>query len=86
MSDNGSDVKSILRDFVKNNFLYSTDINEVLDDTSFTDNSIIDSTGVLELIDFLEDRFEISIENDEVIPENLDSFNKLEVFINNKKN
>lgn len=85
MSNNGADIKGILRDFIKDNFLYSTDINTIMDDTSFLEKGIIDSTGVLELIDFIEERFEISIENNEVIPENLDSFNNLETFIRSKK-
>lgn len=80
------DVKSVVRDFIKNNFLYATDIDSLSDDDSFTQKGIIDSTGVLELIDFLEESFELVVENDEVIPDNLDSLNRIERYIISKKN
>ena len=78
------DVKSVVRDFIKNNFLYASDIDSLGDDDSFTQKGIIDSTGVLELIDFLEENYEIVIENDEVIPDNLDSLNRIERYITSK--
>jgi len=84
MSDNGSDIKAIMREFFRNNFLYSSDIDSISDDTSFMNEGIIDSTGVLELLDFIEERFGIDIENGEVIPENLDSFNNIERFLRTK--
>lgn len=84
MRDNVNDIKTILREFFRNNFLYSSDIDSISDDASFMNEGIIDSTGVLELIDFLEERFEINIENQEVIPENLDSFNNIERFLHTK--
>jgi acyl carrier protein len=79
------DVKGIVRDFIKNNFLYASDIDSINDDDSFTQKGIIDSTGVLELIDFIEESFEIIIENDEVVPDNLDSLNRIERYILKKK-
>ena len=85
MDDNGEEIKATLKSFIKNNFLYSSD-TVMEDDTSFLDTGIIDSTGVLELIDFIEENFGISIDNNEVIPENLDSINKIEKFILSKKN
>ncbi|MGA1821672.1 MAG: acyl carrier protein [Thermoplasmatota archaeon] len=78
------DVKSEVRDFIKNNFLYASDIDSIGDDDSFTQRGIIDSTGVLELIDFLEEKFGIIIENDEVIPDNLDSLNRIERYVASK--
>ena len=86
MANNGNDVKSIVKDFVVNNYLYGKETVPLADDTSFLDGGIISSTGVLELIDFLEEEFTIRIENHEVIPENLDSFNNIEKFIKYKKN
>lgn len=78
------DVKSDLREFIKNNFMYASDSHDLDDDTSFLDRGIIDSTGVLEIIDFLEESYDISIENGEVIPDNLDSINRINRFVNRK--
>ena len=84
MTGNGEDIKNALKEFIKNNFLYSSDIESILDEASLIDQGIIDSTGVLELIDFLEEKYEISIENGEVVPENLDSLNNIERFVISK--
>ena len=55
------------------------------ENTSFLDEGIIDSTGVLELVDFLEMSFELTIEDEELLPENLDSISRIEKFITQKK-
>jgi acyl carrier protein len=62
------------------NFLFGEDI-DLKDDTSFLEEGIIDSTGVLELIEYLEEEFNIQIDDEDLIPENLDSLNNLEQFI-----
>jgi len=63
---------NIVRNFIIENFLFEE--NESLkEDTSFIDNGIIDSTGILELVTFIEDIFGIRVEDEELIPENLDS-------------
>jgi acyl carrier protein len=69
-----------IRDFIVENFLFGED-NELKNDTSFLEEGIIDSTGVLELIEFLEEEFNIEIADEEMIPENLDSLNNLEKFM-----
>lgn len=50
---------------------------DLKDSTSFLDTGLIDSTGVLELVDFLEERFGITVEDSELVPENLDSLDNL---------
>jgi len=55
------------------------------DDDSFLEKGIIDSTGVLELVAFIEENFGIKVEDEELIPENLDSIDNLVTFINSKK-
>lgn len=77
------DVKQELKDFFKNNFMMEVD-GDFSDDDSFLDKGIIDSTGVLELIMFLESNYHIKIADEEIVPENLDSFNKLNDFISKK--
>lgn len=54
-------------------------------DSSLLDSGIIDSTGVLELIAFVEDKFGISVADDEMIPENLDSIENLAKFISRRQ-
>jgi acyl carrier protein len=58
---------------------------KLADEDSLLDKGIVDSTGVLELIGFLEENYDIQIEDEELIPDNLDSVVKLVNFINRKK-
>ena len=74
--------KEKIRSFMIENFLFGEDI-DLKDDTSFLEEGIIDSTGVLELIEYLEEEFNIQIDDEDLIPENLDSLNNLEKFIAN---
>jgi len=79
------DIKDQIRDLINNNFIHTNSGNGLADDLSFLDSGIIDSTGVLELISFVEETFDIEIEDDETIPENLDSLDRLARFIQSKK-
>jgi acyl carrier protein len=69
--------------FIVENFLFG-DGEQLTNETSFLDSGIIDSTGILELITFLEETYNITIEDDELIPENLDSLNNVVKFIGQK--
>lgn len=72
-----------VRQFVIENFLFGQDKN--LNNTqSFLDSGIIDSTGVLELIGFLESHYGISIEDSELVPANLDSVERVAQFVEGK--
>jgi len=66
------DTKNIVRNFVVENFLFGED-GKLEEDTSFLETGIVDSTGILELVAFLEETFHIQMEDEELIPENLDS-------------
>ena len=72
-----------IREFVVNNFLFG-DVENLKDDTSFLEEGIIDSTGILELITFLEEKYTITIGDDEVVPENLDSLQNVGRFLKMK--
>lgn len=76
-------IKTKIRSFIIENFLFGDD-NGLKDDTSFLDEGIIDSTGVLELVTYLEEEFEIEVEDEELIPENLDSINNIAVYLEGK--
>jgi len=78
-------VREILRGFIANNFLPSAGLEMFSDDDSFMEKGIFDSTGVLELLEFLEERFDIMVDDEEIVPDNLDSLSKLTSFIQKKK-
>jgi len=74
-----------IRTFVVENFLFSNNEN-LEDNTSFLEEGIIDSTGVLELVGFIEEEFAITVEDEELIPENLDSINNVTAYLKSKIN
>jgi acyl carrier protein len=75
-----------IRNFISTNFLFDADGNVLQNDASFLEQGIIDSTGVLELVEWLEEDFGLKIEDEELIPENLDSVLLLAAFIEKKRN
>lgn len=77
------DYAKVVREYVVSNFLFG-DAAALQDDVSLLDRGIIDSTGVLELIMFLEDTYKIKIGPDEMVPGNFDSVNKVVQFLTNK--
>jgi len=83
MSLSNKEIKGKIRDFIVENFLFGS-ADELNDDSSFLDGGIIDSTGVLELVEFLEEDFSFSIDDEELVPENLDSINNVAAFLKNK--
>jgi len=79
------DNSSKVREFVVENFLFG-DGEALKYDTSFMEESIIDSTGILELVFFLEETFGLNIEDDELVPDNMDSLQNIAWFIARKMN
>ncbi|MBI5055399.1 MAG: acyl carrier protein [Nitrospirae bacterium] len=76
-------LKSEIRGFVVENFLYGKD-DGFGDNISFLERGLIDSTGVLELLAFVETRYGVSVDDEELIPDNFDSVDKLSDFIARK--
>ncbi|MCU0643818.1 MAG: acyl carrier protein [bacterium] len=74
-----------VRNFVVENFLFGEG-EKLKHDNSFLENGIVDSTGILELVSFLEENYRISIADDELIPENLDSLKNIDSFLKRKLN
>ena len=78
------ELRAQLRQFIEDTFLMG--VREPLaDDASFLEHHVLDSTGFLELIAFLEDRYAIKIADDEMVPENLDSLDSLVAFVGHKR-
>lgn len=77
-------VEKTIREYVLENYLFTDDESELDNSDSFLDKGILDSTGILEIINLLEDTFEIKVEDDEMIPENLDSVNSIIAYVDKK--
>jgi acyl carrier protein len=78
------DIKGTVRQYILQNFLMGDMGVQLKDDQSFLDHHIIDSTGFIELVTFLESTWNIKIEDEEMIPENLDSLDCIERFVRAK--
>jgi acyl carrier protein len=74
-----------IREFINDNFLFGQGADRLNRQDSFLEQGIIDSTGVLELVTFIEDRFAIKIADSELVPQNLDSIDNLVRFIERKQ-
>ena len=76
-------IESDIRQFVVENFLFG-EADGLEDAESFLERGIIDSTGVLELVSFIEGRYAISVEDNELVPANLDSVSAVGRFVREK--
>lgn len=77
-------VRATLRNYILENYLFTDDQNVLADDDSFLDKSIVDSTGIMEIIFFIEEEYKLKVSDEEMIPENLDSINNLVAYISKK--
>ena len=75
--------KRDIRTFIVESFLFGQS-DGLADDTSFLDQGVIDSTGVLELVTHLEATYGIKVKDEELVPENLDSINAIAVYLEKK--
>lgn len=75
---------SEIKAFIVSNFLFGQERDGVADDQSFLESGIIDSTGLLELVSFVEQRYGISVGDRELVPENLDSLRNISHFVARK--
>jgi acyl carrier protein len=73
-----------IRRFIIENFLFN-DSNTLADDTPFLESGTMDSTGVLELVSFIEESFDIAVADEDLIPENLDSIGRVAAYIERKR-
>ena len=78
-----SNYREELRSFIVETFLFGRE-GELQDSSSFLENGLIDSTGILELISFMEEKYGIEVRENELVPENLDSVNGLVGYLQRK--
>lgn len=81
---NAKTVRSELRNFILESYLFTDDQSALNDGDSFLDNRIVDSTGIMEIIHFLEEKYGIRVNDEEMIPENLDSIDNLVKYVDKK--
>lgn len=78
-------VESKIRSYILDNYLFTDDNAALNNDDSFLEKGIIDSTGIMELIFFLEQEFQIRVDDEDMVPENLDSVNRISAFVGRKR-
>lgn len=78
------DIEAAIRDYIATNLLYSTDGFPHDDDVSFLREGIIDSLGVMELVDFVQKTFGFRVDPPEITPDHFDSVRKLAAFVRRK--
>lgn len=77
-------IEEKVRGYILDNFLFTDDQSALSSEDSFMEKGLIDSTGIIEVIYFLEEEFNVQVESDEMIPENLDSVKNLVAFVEKK--
>ncbi len=83
--ENAQQIKEAVKGYIVENFMFGNESEPIREDDSFIERGIIDSTGIMELIDYIENKYDISLDDKELVPENLDSLNNLSRFILSKK-
>ena len=78
--------ENALRNYILENYLFSDNPSDLNNTDSFLEQGILDSTGIMELIFFIEENYGLHVEDEEMVPENLDSIDNLVKFIAGKKN
>ena len=77
--------KQSLRTFILENYLFTDDQSALADADSFLEKGVLDSTGIMEVVFFIEEQFGIRVDDEEMVPQNLDSIDHLVTFIERKK-
>ncbi len=83
--DSNPQISASVREFIVENFLLGEEDDDFTNNRSFLESGLIDSMGILELISFVEDTYEVEIADDELVPENLDSVDRVTKFIQSKR-
>ena len=78
-------VQTRIRDFIVENFLFGDDSQPLPGDLSLIESDMVDSTGILELVGFLEERFGLTVADADIVPANLDSIDRIAAFVARKK-
>lgn len=80
-----ANVNSKVREFIKDNFMYRDDREDLADGKSLLDAGLINSTGILELVAFIETEFSIQMSDADIVPDNLDSVQTIVRYVEGKR-
>ena len=80
-----SSIKAQVRAFISDNFIMGSEAVKFADGDSFLEHHIIDSTGFLELVTYIEETFGFTVADDEMTPENLDSLDAIEAYVTRRR-
>lgn len=78
------EIKKSIREFILESYLFTDDESALKDEQSLLEAGIIDSTGILELIEFIQSSFGVEVEDDEMVPDNFDSVDSIVAYITRK--
>ena len=78
------EIREQVRQYILESFMYSSDRSALTDDLSLIDSGIMDSTGVLELVGFIEESFAIQVDDTDLVPDNFDSVAKITAYVGSK--
>jgi len=80
------DVKDQIKKYIAENFLFSNNGFTLDDDESFLEAGVVDSLGVVELVSFVEENFNVQVPDDDIVPDNFDSVDNLAAYIARRTN
>ena len=78
------EIEKQIRDYILENFLFSDDESQIDFEQSLFDTGTIDSTGALDLVGFIEETWELQVDDEDMVPENFDSVSKMAAYIRGK--
>lgn len=78
------EIENQLREYIIDNFMYADDDGQLTSDMSLFDNGIMDSTGVLDLVAFIEEKYQVQVDDTDLVPENFDSLTAIATYIKSK--
>jgi acyl carrier protein len=81
MQDTQQDIKAKVRAYIVDNFIMGGNADHLKDADSFMETHVVDSTGFLELVTFLEETYAFSVTDEEMVPENLDSLDNIDAYV-----
>ena len=81
MQDN---IKAKVRAYIVDNFIMGGNADHLKDADSFMETHVVDSTGFLELVTFIEETYGFAVDDDEMVPENLDSLDNIDAYVQRK--
>ena len=79
-----TEIAETIKNYISENFMFSSSRLSLKETDSFLENGIIDSTGILELIAYLEEKYGIEVKDEEIVPENLDCIKSIVGFVKRK--